>query len=85
MKISELQTKEAAVVWNKNTGRPVYHAIIVTPRQTQDICAELKSKDLEPIFKDKTGLLLDIFLRYSKMDYNVEGAEKLWRFIIRYN
>lgn len=45
--------RETAVVWDKNTGRPVYHAIVWQSRQTQDICTELKSKDLEPIFKEK--------------------------------
>ncbi|MGO1758610.1 MAG: FGGY family carbohydrate kinase, partial [Mammaliicoccus vitulinus] len=51
--------RETAVVWDKNTGRPVYHAIVWQSRQTQEICAELKAKDLEPIFREKTGLLLD--------------------------
>lgn len=71
--------RETAVVWDKNTGRPVYHAIVWQSRQTQDICAELKSKDLEPIFKDKTGLLLDPYFSGTKVKWildNVEGARK---------
>ncbi|UXV31051.1 glycerol kinase GlpK [Mammaliicoccus sciuri] len=71
--------RETAVVWDKNTGRPVYHAIVWQSRQTQDICTELKSKDLEPIFKEKTGLLLDPYFSGTKVKWildNVEGARE---------
>lgn len=71
--------RETAVVWDKNTGRPVYHAIVWQSRQTLDICTELKSKDLEPIFKEKTGLLLDPYFSGTKVKWildNVEGARE---------
>lgn len=71
--------RETAVVWDKNTGRPVYHAIVWQSRQTQDICTELKSKDLEPIFKEKTGLLLNPYFSGTKVKWildNVEGARE---------
>ncbi|MEB7409750.1 glycerol kinase GlpK [Mammaliicoccus sciuri] len=71
--------RETAIVWDKNTGRPVYHAIVWQSRQTQDICTELKSKDLEPIFKEKTGLLLDPYFSGTKVKWildNVEGARE---------
>ncbi len=71
--------RETAVVWDKNTGRPVYQAIVWQSRQTQDICTELKSKDLEPIFKEKTGLLLDPYFSGTKVKWildNVEGARE---------
>lgn len=71
--------RETAVVWDKNTGRPVYHAIVWQSRQTQDICTELKSKDLEPIFKEKTGLLLDPYFSGTKVKWildNIEGARE---------
>ncbi|WP_436883175.1 glycerol kinase GlpK [Mammaliicoccus sciuri] len=71
--------RETAVVWDKNTGRPVYHAIVWQSRQTQDICTELKSKDLEPTFKEKTGLLLDPYFSGTKVKWildNVEGARE---------
>lgn len=71
--------RETVVVWDKNTGRPVYHAIVWQSRQTQDICTELKSKDLEPIFKEKTGLLLDPYFSGTKVKWildNVEGARE---------
>ena len=42
--------RETAIVWDKNTGEPVYHAIVWQSRQTQDICTELKSKDLDLFF-----------------------------------
>ncbi|RIN22713.1 glycerol kinase GlpK [Mammaliicoccus vitulinus] len=71
--------RETAVVWDKNTGRPVYHAIVWQSRQTQEICAELKAKDLEPIFREKTGLLLDPYFSGTKVKWildNVEGARE---------
>ena len=57
--------RETAVVWDKNTGRPVYHAIVWQSRQTQDICTELKSKDLEPILKKNWSIIRSIFLRHK--------------------
>ncbi|WP_372426448.1 glycerol kinase GlpK [Mammaliicoccus sciuri] len=77
--IGSTNQRETAVVWDKNTGRPVYHAIVWQSRQTQDICTELKSKDLEPIFKEKTGLLLDPYFSGTKVKWildNVEGARE---------
>ncbi|MBM6628507.1 glycerol kinase GlpK [Mammaliicoccus vitulinus] len=71
--------RETAVVWDKNTGRPVYHAIVWQSRQTQEICAELKAKDLEPIFREKTGLLLDPYFSGTKVKWildHVEGARE---------
>jgi glycerol kinase len=71
--------RETVVVWNKLTGRPIYHAIVWQSRQTEDICKDLKSKHYEPVFKKKTGLLLDPYFSGTKikwiLDY-VSGARK---------
>ncbi|XWL03246.1 glycerol kinase GlpK [Macrococcoides goetzii] len=69
--------RETAVVWDKHSGRPIYHAIVWQSRQTQEICNELKNRDLEQTFKDKTGLLLDPYFSGTKVKWildNVEGA-----------
>lgn len=71
--------RETAVVWDKNTGKPVYNAIVWQSRQTADICEELKNQDLEPKFKKRTGLLLDPYFSGTKVKWildNVDGARE---------
>lgn len=61
--------RETTVIWDKKTGRPIYHAIVWQSRQTQHICNELKEQGHEKTFRNKTGLLLDpYFWNKSKMD-----------------
>lgn len=69
--------RETAVVWDKNTGIPVYNAIVWQSRQTMDICEELKAQGLEPAVRKKTGLLIDAYFAGTKVKWildNVEGA-----------
>ena len=61
--------RETTVVWDKNTGRPIYHAIVWQSRQTQDICTELKDQGYEETFRDKTGLLLDPYFAGTKVKW----------------
>ena len=71
--------RETTVVWDKNTGRPIYHAIVWQSRQTQDICTELKDKGYEETFREKTGLLLDPYFAGTKVKWildHVEGARE---------
>ncbi|ULG73172.1 glycerol kinase GlpK [Macrococcus brunensis] len=71
--------RETAVVWDKNTERPIHNAIVWQSRQTQDICDDLKSRDLEQEFRDKTGLLLDPYFSGTKVKWildNVDGARE---------
>ena len=51
--------RETTVVWDAQTGLPVYRAIVWQSRQTSDIVAKLKEEGLEPMIKQKTGLVLD--------------------------
>lgn len=70
--------RETTVVWNKKTGMPVYHAIVWQSRQTSDIVNKMKEDGLEPLFKEKTGLVLDPYFSGSKIKWildNVEGAK----------
>ena len=71
--------RETTVVWDKNTGRPTYHAIVWQSRQTQSICQELKDQGHEALFRDKTGLLLDPYFAGTKVKWildNVDGARE---------
>ncbi|KKI92233.1 glycerol kinase [Bacillus sp. SA1-12] len=71
--------RETAVVWDKETGRPVYNAIVWQSRQTADICEELKEKGYNDLFRKKTGLLIDAYFSGTKVKWildHVEGARE---------
>lgn len=71
--------RETTVVWDKNTGKPIYKAIVWQSRQTADICEELKKLGHEELFKAKTGLLIDAYFSGTKVKWmldNVEGARE---------
>ncbi|MFC7395375.1 glycerol kinase GlpK [Scopulibacillus cellulosilyticus] len=71
--------RETAVVWDKNTGKPIYHAIVWQSRQTMDICEQLKSKGYNDLFRSKTGLLIDPYFSGTKVKWildNVDGARE---------
>lgn len=71
--------RETTVVWDKETGLPVYHAIVWQSRQTSDIVNKLKEDGHEPFIKEKTGLVLDPYFSASKIKWirdNVEGVKE---------
>jgi len=71
--------RETTVVWDKNTGLPVYHAIVWQSRQTSEIVSKLKEDGLEPLIKEKTGLVLDPYFSASKIKWirdNINGAKE---------
>lgn len=71
--------RETAVVWDKETGIPVYNAIVWQSRQTSDICEELKKQGHNDTFRDKTGLLIDAYFSGTKVKWildNVDGARE---------
>ncbi|RDU37744.1 glycerol kinase [Neobacillus piezotolerans] len=71
--------RETAVVWDKETGIPIYNAIVWQSRQTSAICEELKEKGYNNAFREKTGLLIDAYFSGTKVKWildNVEGARK---------
>src|SRR5699024_4797938 len=67
--------RETAVVWNKHTGKPVYKAIVWQSRQTESICVSLKESGYEPLFKEKTGLLLDPYFAGRKTKWSLDNVE----------
>lgn len=71
--------RETTIVWDKNTGKPIYNAIVWQCRRTSEICDELKGKGYEKLIKDKTGLILDAYFSATKIKWildNVEGARE---------
>ena len=71
--------RETVVVWDRETGVPIYNAIVWQCRRTADYCEDLKSKGYSDIIRNKTGLLLDPYFSASKVAWildNVEGARK---------
>ena len=71
--------RETAVVWDKSTGEPVYHAIVWQCRRTAEYCDELKKKGYTEMFRKKTGLIIDAYFAGTKIKWildNVEGARE---------
>ncbi|HHX8297399.1 TPA: glycerol kinase GlpK [Vibrio diabolicus] len=71
--------RETTIVWNKETGKPVYNAIVWQCRRTADICEDLKARGLENYVRDNTGLVLDPYFSGTKVKWildNVEGARE---------
>lgn len=71
--------RETVVVWDKNTGLPVYNAIVWQCRRTAGICDELKHEGFEDIIKDKTGLMVDPYFSATKVKWildNIPGARE---------
>jgi glycerol kinase len=71
--------RETTVVWDKETGDPVYHAIVWQCRRTSEYCDSLKEKGLTDSFREKTGLVIDAYFSGTKLKWildNVEGARE---------
>ncbi|WP_405412075.1 glycerol kinase GlpK [Maribacter sp. Asnod1-A12] len=71
--------RETTVVWDKNTGEPVYNAIVWQDKRTADICEHLKKTGLTEHVKKTTGLVIDSYFSGTKVKWiinNVEGAKE---------
>ena len=71
--------RETTVVWDKNTGKPIYHALVWQSRQSEEICKDLRERGLNDIFREKTGLLIDPYFSGTKVKWildNIEGARE---------
>ncbi|SEC25581.1 glycerol kinase GlpK [Paenibacillus sp. GP183] len=71
--------RETTVVWDRNTGIPIYHAIVWQSRQSAEICEELKAQGLEELFTEKTGLRIDAYFSGTKVKWildHVPGAKE---------
>ena len=71
--------RETTVVWDKNTGEPVYNAIVWQCRRTSEYCDTLKDKGLTDKFREKTGLIIDAYFSGTKLKWildNVDGVRE---------
>ena len=66
--------RETTVVWDKETGKPVYNAIVWQSRQTADICNELKDQGYDSLFREKTGLLIDAYFSGTKIKWILDNV-----------
>lgn len=72
--------RETTIVWNIETGIPIYNAIVWQDRRTSDIVDDLKQRGFAELFKKKTGLVLDAYFSGTKLKWildNVKDARKL--------
>jgi len=71
--------RETTIVWDRNTGQPVYNAIVWQDRRTAEYCDSLKDQGLVDLFQEKTGLVIDSYFSGTKVRWileNVEGARE---------
>ena len=71
--------RETTILWNRETGEPVYNAIVWQDRRTADFCDALRSRRDATLIQARTGLLPDAYFSASKLHWmlnNVEGARK---------
>ncbi|HMO62961.1 MAG TPA: glycerol kinase GlpK [Ferruginibacter sp.] len=71
--------RETTVVWEKNTGRPVYNAIVWQDRRTASLCEDLKANNKQQRIQEKTGLVLDAYFSATKIKWildNVPGVRE---------
>lgn len=71
--------RETTVVWDRETGKPLCHAIVWQDRRTADFCDQLRKEGNDKMIKEKTGLILDAYFSGTKIHWileNVDGARK---------
>jgi len=71
--------RETTIVWDRKSGKPVYHAIVWQDRRTAALCDELKNKGKANFIQEKTGLIIDAYFSATKLKWildNVDGARK---------
>lgn len=71
--------RETTIVWDRQTGEPIYNAIVWQDRRTSEYCDNLKNEGLLPYIKEKTGLIIDAYFSATKVKWildNVDGARQ---------
>ncbi len=67
--------RETTVIWDRKTGKPIHNAIVWQDRRTSEICAKLRADGLEPLFTQRTGLLLDPYFSGTKVAWILDHAK----------
>lgn len=71
--------RETIIIWDKESGKPIHNAIVWQDRRTAKICEELRNEGLEPLFAERTGLLIDPYFSGTKITWlldHVDGARQ---------
>jgi glycerol kinase len=71
--------RETVVVWDPATGRPLHRALVWQDRRTADRCGELRAAGLEPLVRERTGLVVDPYFSATKIEWllaNVDGLRQ---------
>ena len=66
--------RETTIVWDKNTGKPVYNAIVWQCRRTAPICDKLAADGIGDYVRDKTGLLIDAYFSGTKIKWILDNC-----------
>jgi len=70
--------RETIILWDKDTGKPLYNAIVWQDKRTANICEKIKKDDLEKYIKENTGLVVDSYFSATKIKWiidNVDGVK----------
>ena len=70
--------RETIVLWDKDSGKPLYNAIVWQDKRTTNICEKIKKDDLEKYIKENTGLVVDSYFSATKIKWiidNVDGVK----------
>ena len=79
LEVAQEAMRETTIVWDKNTGEPIHHAIVWQCRRTSEYCDSLKDKGLVDKIRSKTGLVIDAYFSGTKVRWlleNVPGARE---------
>jgi len=71
--------RETTVIWDRNSGQPIYNAIVWQDRRTADFCDKLKKDGKDDLIQQKTGLIIDAYFSATKAKWildNVDGARE---------
>lgn len=67
--------RETTVVWDRKTGKPIYHAIVWQDRRTSDYCNTIKQQGLSKKIQEKTGLIIDSYFSATKIKWILENTD----------
>ncbi|WP_261805980.1 glycerol kinase GlpK [Lapidilactobacillus luobeiensis] len=71
--------RETTVIWDKNTGKPIYHAVVWQSRQTSELAAAMKQQGLDDFIHQRTGLIIDAYFSATKIRWlldRIPGAQE---------
>lgn len=69
--------RETTLLWDRKTGKPLHNAIVWQDRRTTPLCEALRAKGLEPLFRERTGLLFDPYFSGTKLVWLLENVPGL--------